>query len=292
VLLAGRDAATLALLTLLWGVNWPVMKFGVEAFPPLSFRWISMIGGVLTLAIWIRLRHVRFQVPRGQLWRVLGLAVPNMVVWHLCAIYGVKFLSSGRAAILGYTMPVWALMISVLVFRERAGRGQWLGVGCALAGTALLLSSEWAALSGRPLGVLLMLTAAAGWGLGTVLVRRWPVDTPTTTLTFWMLVITLLPTGIGALLIEAAEWRPPNAGEWLAIAYNAVVVFGFCHLAWFHLARLLPPVASGLSVMLIPVVGVYSGMWALGEIPRWQDYAALVLVLCSLATVLLRRPET
>ena len=53
------------------------------------------------------------------------------------------------------------------------------------------------------------------------------------------------------------------------------------------LARKLPPAASGLSVMLIPVLGVFSGMWILGEQPYWQDYAALLLILLALSTVLL-----
>jgi threonine/homoserine efflux transporter RhtA len=53
------------------------------------------------------------------------------------------------------------------------------------------------------------------------------------------------------------------------------------------LARKLPPAASGLSVMMIPVLGVFSGMWMLDEQPSWQDYAALALILVALSTVLL-----
>ena len=75
--------------------------------------------------------------------------------------------------------------------------------------------------------------------------------------------------------------------EWGAILYNAVLVFGVSQLLWFRLATLLPPVASSLSVMLIPVVGLFSGMWLLGEVPSWQDYAALLFVLVAIATVLL-----
>ena len=47
----------------------------------------------------------------------------------------------------------------------------------------------------------------------------------------------------------------PGTAAWAAIAYNAVLIFGFAHAAWFYLARGLPPVASTLSVMLIPVLG-------------------------------------
>jgi drug/metabolite transporter (DMT)-like permease len=65
------------------------------------------------------------------------------------------------------------------------------------------------------------------------------------------------------------------------------ISMAFCHVAWLHLARRLPPAASGLSMMMIPVLGVFSSMWLLGERPRWQDYIALALIVFSLATVLL-----
>ncbi|MCX7202193.1 MAG: DMT family transporter, partial [Burkholderiales bacterium] len=79
----------------------------------------------------------------------------------------------------------------------------------------------------------------------------------------------------------------PNAQEWWAIAYNIVLVFGVCQLLWFRLASILPPVASSLSVMMIPVVGLFSGMIMLGERPTWADYAALAFVLFAMFTVLL-----
>ena len=65
------------------------------------------------------------------------------------------------------------------------------------------------------------------------------------------------------------------------------LVFGVSQLLWFRLATILPPVASSLSVMLIPVVGLFSGMLLLGEQPSWHDWAALGCVLAAIASVLL-----
>jgi drug/metabolite transporter (DMT)-like permease len=76
-----------------------------------------------------------------------------------------------------------------------------------------------------------------------------------------------------------------------AIAYNALIVFEFAHVAWLNLAR-TPPVASSLSVMLIPVLGVFSGAWMLVETPHWQDYAAMCLIIVSMSTVLLKPRAT
>ncbi|MCD9124054.1 MULTISPECIES: DMT family transporter [Cupriavidus] len=281
-----RNIALLVALTLAWGVNWPVMKIGVAHFPPLGFRLLCMAGGLVALGLALRAKGIPLTVPREAWGTVFKLALPNMVIWHLLAIGAVKMLSSGRAAILGYTMPIWAVVWGLLLFRERISGWAWVGIGCALAGTLLLMSSEFGALTGSPTGTVMMLAAAAGWGYGTQLMKRTPVDIPLGTLTFWMLAVALPFLLIGTMLFEDG-WRMPNAIEWAAILYNAVVVFAFCHLVWFALARSLPPVVSSLSIMFIPVVGVFSGMWLLGEQPHWQDYAAIVLMFAALASVLL-----
>ena len=286
--LSRRNWILLILITLFWGINWPIMKIGVTEFPPITFRTLSMIGGLPAIWLVARLRGISLRIPPGQLSIIARLAVPNMLIWHLCIILGVRMLSSGRTAILGYTMPVWAVLSGLLFFRERVTRLAWLGVACALAGALLLLSSEFATLSGNPLGSVLVLVAAAGWGYGTVALKKSKIDMPTIALTFWMLAITTLVLGATAVLFERSAWRWPNAIEWGAIVFNAVIVFGFAHVVWFQLARTLPPIASSLSVMMIPVVGVFSGAWILGETPHWQDYAAMGLILAAMSTVLLK----
>ncbi len=286
--LTRKDFVLLALLILSWGVNWPVMKMSVREFPPLTFRMLSMLGGLLVIAIAARMQGASMRVPPGKAMTVIKLAVPNMLVWHAFIILGVKLLSSGRAAILGYTMPVWAVLSGLLFFGERIGGRALLGILLAMAGAGLLLSSEFAAISGQPLGTVFALIAAAAWGLGTVLMKRTRLDMPTISLTFWMLALTTAVMLILSALFERSEWRMPNALEWAGIVYNAAIIFGFAHVVWFRLARLLPPVVSSLSVMFIPVVGTFSGAWMLGETPQWQDYLAMLLILGSMSTVLLK----
>lgn len=286
--LTRKDWILLVLLTVFWGINWPIMKIGVREFPPLTFRTLGMLLGLPTIWIAARMQNVSLRIPPGQLKTLIRLAIPNMLAWHVLVILGVKMLSSGRAAILGYTMPVWAVLCGLLFFGERVSRIAWLGVGCALAGAMLLLSSEFSALSGQPLGSLLVLVAAASWGYGTVAMKRTHIDMPTIALTFWMLALTTLMMVIASTVFESAVWRMPDAIEWGAILYNAVIVFGFAHVVWFQLARTLPPIASSLSVMMIPVVGVFSGAWILNETPHWQDYGAMLLILAAMSTVLLK----
>jgi drug/metabolite transporter (DMT)-like permease len=210
-----------------------------------------------------------------------------VLIWHVFIIYGVKFLSSGRAAVLAYTMPIWVVLINVLIFRQALSTRYAVGALCALAGVLALMHNELTQISGKPLGLVLTLTAAIAWGLGTVLIKRMPMQAGTLAVTFWMLVLAMIVLGVGTALFEHAQWRVPSALEWGSIAYNALVAIAYAHVVWFHLARVLPPVASGLSVMMIPVVGVFSGAWLLGERLMLADWIALIAISAAIASILL-----
>ena len=286
--LSRKDLVLLALLTLFWGLNWPVMKIGVREFPPLTFRTISMVGGLAVIWLAARAQGASLAIPAGARMTVIQLAIPNMLIWHALIIIGVKLLSSGRAAILGYTMPAWAVLSGLIFFGDRISRAALIGIALAMSGALLLLSSEFSRLSGQPVGTVLALIAAAGWGFGTVLMKRTQLDMPTISLTFWMLSLTTAIMAMLALMFEYPAMRTPNLIEWGAIIYNSAIIFGFAHVVWFRLARILPPVASSLSVMFIPVLGTFSGAWILGEVPHWQDYVAMLLILGAMSTVLFR----
>ena len=166
-----RHAVILVLLTLSWGLNWPVMKLGVSHFPPLSFRALSMWLGLPLLGLALLALRVPFGIPRTQ-WRELAsLTFSNMLVWHVVAILAVQALSSGRAAILGYTMPIFSALWGRALFGQRLAPRQLAGVAAATLGVALLLWHEAASMAGRPWGAIGMLLAAATWAYGTQRLR-------------------------------------------------------------------------------------------------------------------------
>jgi drug/metabolite transporter (DMT)-like permease len=281
-----RQLVLLAFLTIIWGLNWPVMKVGVTAFPPLGFRALSMWLGLPVLAAVLLVRRTPFRIPRKD-WRELAeLSVTNMIVWHVLAILAVQALSSGRAAILGYTMPIFSALWGVAVFGERLRPRHVAGVVAAGVGVSLLLWHEFSSIAGRPLAALGMLVAAALWALGTQRMRRTTITAPTLAIVFWMTLATTLVMTVATAVFERDRWHAPSAATTAAITYNAVLIFGLAQPIWLILARNLPPVASSMSVMLIPVLGTVAGAWWLGESLHWQDGAAIVLVLLAIASVM------
>jgi len=263
------------------------MKLGVTGFPALSFRAISMWVGLPVLWALLRWQRVPFAIRRADWAELAKLSLTNMIIWHVVAILAIQALSSGRAAILGYTMPIFSALWGVALFGERLQPRHLAGIAAAGAGVALLLWHEFGALTGRPLAALGMLFAAAVWALGTQQMRRTTIQAPTLAIVFWMTLASTLVLTAGTVLFERHRWIPPLPATWGAIAYNALLIFGFAQAIWMMMARNLPPIASSMSVMMIPVLGVVSGAWWLNEELHWQDGAAIVLVLLAIATVLL-----
>jgi drug/metabolite transporter (DMT)-like permease len=262
------------------------MKFGVTGFPPLTFRSLSMLVGLPVLGLALVLMKIPFRIPRSHWRELLTLAVFNMFVWHVLVILALPMLSSGRAAILGYTMPIFSAIWGVIWFNAPLRARQWLGVVAAGVGVLLLLWNELSHLSGQPVGVLMVLVAASTWAYGTQRLRHTPMPVPTLTIAFWMTCMTTVLLTVLACVFEQDRWQLPAESTQWAILYNALGVFAFAQAAWLTLARGLPPVASTLSVMFIPVLGVFTGAWLLGEVLHWQDWTAVVLMVVAIASVL------
>jgi drug/metabolite transporter (DMT)-like permease len=281
-----QDFLLLIVLTICWGVNWPLIKLAVTSFPPLAFRSWSMLLGLVFLAPFLVMRAERFWPQRTEWRSIVLLSIPNMALFHWLMIISLPHISSGRAAILAYTMPAWAAISGMLIFGHRPKPFQLVAVGLALIATLLLSISEFSSLTGSPMSVLMMLVAAASWGYGTVLMKQTRLSISNASLLFWMLTISGVLIALSSLVSELPSYRLPTVFEWIAIIYNALVVFAICHILWFRLARKLPPVVSSLAIMLIPPIGVFTGSLTINESIGIYDIVALLLILISMAVVL------
>jgi drug/metabolite transporter (DMT)-like permease len=276
-------------LTLGWGMNWPIIKVVLLEMAPMHFRTLCLFFGAVGLFTIARMSGLTIRVPKGQWPRMVAIALVNTMGWNICAVYGVQFMASGRAAILGYTMPVWSVIIATWLLKEPFTRRRALGCALGGAGLLLLLGDEIRAVGRSPLGAILMICAAVSWAIGTIMMKRWPVTLQVSAFTAWEFLISVPPIILFATVFETGTFNPFALSLWpmLGVLYNVFVGFIFSYWAWTKIALTAPVGVSSLSIMMIPVVGVFSGMLLLGETPHWQDYAALALVVTSLATVLL-----
>lgn len=277
----------LAVLTLGWGFNWPMMKMTLAELPVWTFRGLCVGSGALGLFAIARITGQSIRVPRSQWKWLLVISICNVTLWNVLIGYGLRMLPAGRSAILAYSMPVWAVLLSAFILGEKLTGRRMLGLGLGMAGMAVLLGGELSIMRTSPVGAILVLGGAIAWAFGTVLMRRFPTTLGTTAFTAWQLLIGGLPIMIGAVVFDWGHWAPIGTAATVGLVYNMTFVFIFCYWAWFKIASTAPPGVSSLSTLMIPIVGVFSGIWLLGESPQWQEYAALMLVIASLATVLI-----
>ena len=263
------------------------MKAVIAEIPRWIFRGDSILlasAGLFGIA-WFSGQSLK--VPTGRWPQLLSMASCNIVGWNMFAIYGVSLLPSGRAAILGYTMPIWSALLSAWFLNEPLTRRRLTGLALGMSGMGLLIGAEFEHLGRAPTGVILMLIAAIFWAGGLVIYKRDPLPMPITSLTAWQALLGGIPIALAGHMLETVEWGRVSFWPMFGFWYNVFIGLLFCYWAWNKLVQMVPVAVSSLGSLIVPVVGVFSGMAFLNEAPRWQDFAALVLVMTAIATVLL-----
>ena len=287
--LSRQGLLLLAALSLCWGANWPIMKMVLTEVPPLYFRSICTLSGGVGMLLLMRVSGVPIRVPSGQWKRVLWLALFNITVWNASIGFGVLLLPSGRAALLGYTMPVWSTLLSVCLLGERLTARGVFSLLLGLAGIVVLMGGSLEGLLQAPLGVACMIVGAWSWALGVVLFKRLPVAMPVSSLTGWMMLVSSVPLFALAIPLETSRLVVPGAWPCFGILYNILLSFMFGQWAWNRIVQMVPVSISSFSSLVIPLIGVLGGVVFLGESLGWQEVPAALLILGAVGSVSVKR---
>jgi drug/metabolite transporter (DMT)-like permease len=153
-----------AVLTLVWGCNWPVLKLGVTELAPLTFRGATLPFAALGLLLAARLSGDSIRIPREHWGKVLALALFNIAAWNGLILFGVQQMPAGRSAILAYTMPVWTVLFGMALLHEPLSRRKIIGLVLGMLGMAVLLGEDVRHITRSPMGTLFILAALEATG--------------------------------------------------------------------------------------------------------------------------------
>ena len=120
--LTRRQWALIALVTLLWGLNWPMMKFALREVSPLYFRAITMSGGTLTLIAFFAWRGVPLGVSRRQAASLVWLALPFFVRDVGLAVTIIIAVNALNAFCSNFANPAWTAIVADIVPANIRGR--------------------------------------------------------------------------------------------------------------------------------------------------------------------------
>jgi len=279
----------LAALSLFWGLNWPIMKVVLGEIPVLPFRALCLLGsGPLLLAI-AATRGDAMALRRHEVGPLVLAALFNVTLWHLFSAYGVSLMAAGRASIIAYTMPAWAMLLSAIVLGEPFGRRGLLALALGMAGIGALLLPDLERIAAAPLGAGAMMLAAISWAAGTVVMKRFRWGCSVAALTGWQTVLGGLPIVLAAMVIGPFPGlERADAAAMAGLAYVILMGMVFSQWAWFSVLGRLPVAIASIGSLAVPVIGVLSSALLLHERIGAGEIAALLLVTAAFATVLLR----
>lgn len=272
----------LALLSLIWGYNWVVMKQVIQYVDPFDFSAIRTVLGAATLFVVLLVLRRPLGLQQVRQVALLGVlqtgAFTALIQWALVAG------GAGKTAVLVYTMPFWVVPMAWFVLGERVRGMQWAANAIAACGLVLVLE-PWA-MGGSAFSNLLAVAGGVTWAAASVQAKRMrrAHDFDLLSLTAWQMLFGALALCALALLHPS---RPidPTPYFWGALVFNAVLATGLAWLLWLFVLQRLSTGVAGLSALGIPMVGALAGWIELGERPTPAEFAGMTLIVGALALV-------
>ncbi|MFG2589210.1 EamA family transporter [Streptomyces sp. NPDC048438] len=279
--------ALAALVAAVWGVNFVVVEVGLAHFPPLLFSALRFLVAALPAVFFVGRPTVAWKYVVG-----VGLAL-GVAKFGLLFIGMDRGMPAGLSSLVLQVQAVFTALFAALVLSERPGRTRALGMGVALVGIGVAAVDEGA--SGPVLAFVLVILAAACWGVSNVITRK---AAPSDSLNFmvWVSTVPVLPLLALSLLFEgwdrdadalaALDWS--GVGAVVYVAWISTV-FGFA--AWGFLLRHHPASSVAPFTLLVPVFGMSSAALLLGETVSPMRWCAAALLVGGVALTSLARPR-
>ena len=277
----------LAVTSVGWGLNFPIMKHLLTEWPPLSSRGLCGIAGAAALALIAVAQRQSLRVPRPMWSRLLLVSLLTIGGWVAFMGLALLWLNASEAAVLGISIPVWVALIAWPILGERLSLVRAISLMIALSGITVLIGGNGveASLAKLP-GVLCALAGAVCVALGTVLTKHFPLAMPPLALAAWQIGIGCLPIAIVGLAVEQPHLAALSPVGWASMIYMTLIQFCLCYVCWFAALERLPAATASIGTLLVPVIGVLAAGAMLHEPLGVREISALVFTLGGVALAL------
>jgi len=272
----------LAITSVGWGFNWPVTKYLLSELPPLTMRGTTGVIGAGLLAGLAILSGQSLRVPR-EIWpRLVLAAFFNVGCWMTLMGLALLWLPASEAALIAYTMPVWASVLAWPILGERPNLLRVISLVMAFAGLSAIMGGNGLTASMEKLpGIIMALGGAFGFAVGTVLAKKLPLNLPPLSAAAWQIGIGCLPVALVGLLVEKSDVAALSHLGWILLVYATVIQFCVAYVSWFAALARLPASVAAIGTMAVPVIGVVTAAVALHEPLGPGQIAALIFTLAG-----------
>ena len=276
--MTGRHTALAVLIAAVWGVNFVVIHAGLQHFPPLLFSALRFTFVGLPAVFLVGRPRVRWY------WVVAVGGSLGVLSFGLLFVGIDQGMPAGLSSLVLQTQVIFTVAFAALALGERPGRTQLVGGAIALGGLAVIAADR--ASSAPVLPFVLVVGAAAAWGVANVCTRvAQPPDG--LALMVWASLVAPLPLLALSLAFDGphavgAALRGIDLGGIAALAYivGPSTLFGFA--TWTGLLRRYPTATVAPFTLLVPVFGIAAAAALLGERPSAAELIGAVVVIAGL----------
>jgi len=244
----------LILLILVWTSVWSLFKIAIEAIPPLSFRVIIGIPAFILL-LFLGFKKVKtIYIPKSDFKPLLLISFFNVTLWQVLMLYGIDMLGGGRAAVLTYTMPVWATIFASIFGYEKINLSIIVSLVFGMLGI-LFLSLE-INVSENILGFLITLSAGLSWAIGTMIVKYGGIKSDGLIIAGWQQIIGIIPIIPFALYYDLDNFGLIDYRHILIIIYGIFLSSAYTYWAYFTILQKFSVNVTSISVMAVPILAI------------------------------------
>ena len=271
-------AAAALLIVVIWGLNFTVIRVGLDEFTPFGFAtWRFVLGALPVLFV------PRPAVSWGTLAGIGGFMFTGQFVFLFFAMQA--GLPPGLTSVLVQMQGPLTVVLAALALRERASPGQWLGLAIALGGIVVIARSVDDSV---PLfAVLLALLSALSWATGNLFFRS-ARGVSLFAITVWASLLPPLPLAIAGFLLDGvgptmAPMLQPTWRGTLVLLYTVVPAMWLGYLIWGTLLRTYPAAKVGPVSLLVPCSALGFAALLVGEPVGGWRLAGVAIVLAGVA---------
>ena len=277
----------LILLILVWSSVWSIFGFVTETIPPFSFRVIIGIPAfaVLLLLGFVKVRKI--SIPKKNWKALLLISLFNVTLWQVLMLYGITMLGGGRAAILTYTMPVWATIFAATYGLERMSISIIISLILGMSGI-LFLSLEINVFENF-FGFLITISAGISWAIGTIILKYGGIKADGLIVAAWQQVIGVIPIIPFALYFDLNNFGTIDYRHVLVIIYGIFLSSAYTYWAYFTVLQKLSVNITSISVMAVPVIAILIDYIILNVELSYLDLFALICIVSGIF-ISARRP--
>lgn len=281
----GATDAGLLFMAVIWGINFSVVKVGIETLDPFAFNGLRVtLAAVVLVAASYVLRKQQFPSKKDVI-QLFLLGILGNGVYQLFFILGMARTRAGIAALIMAAGPAYIALILHFIGRERLPGVAWGGIALQLIGVGCVVGStqELAAGSEAMLGAGLIAMGSLAWAVFSVALqpyttRAHPIHLSSITMVSGAMFLSI----VAVPALQRIELSAVGPAEWGAVVYAGLGALVIAYLLYYRGVKVLGPTRTAMYGNLQPLIALAVAWVTLHEVPTAFQLLGAAFIMCGL----------